>query len=86
MLIKHKNYTFKKWLKSPIETVDGVIYDVDDDSSPITHLDFVNSVYSDLMQIIKKNDYTITYKKSFRIKLAKILYSLSDNSSYGPTL
>ena len=38
------------------------------------------------MTIINKNGHTITYKKAFKIKLAKILYSLSDNSNYGPTL
>ena len=81
------NHTFKDWLKSPIETINGLVYDVERESyKPITHRDFVNSVYADIMGIINKNGYTITYKKAFKIKLAKILYSLSDNSSYGPTL
>ena len=81
------NHTFKDWLKSPIETINGLVYDVERESyKPITHRDFVNSVYVDIMGIINKNGYTITYKKAFKIKLAKILYSLSDNSSYGPTL
>jgi hypothetical protein len=93
----HPNHTFKNWLKSPIGTINGLVYDDNDvceedcycchiSRKPITHRDFVNSVYEDLLGIINKNGYTITYKKSFRIKLAKILYSLSDNSSYGPTL
>ena len=83
----HPNHTFKDWLKSPIETINGLVYDVERESyKPITHRDFVNSVYADIMGIINKNGYTITYKKAFKIKLAKILYSLSDNSSYGPTL
>ena len=81
------NHTFKDWLKSPIETINGLVYDVERESyKPITHRDFVNSVYADIMGIINKNGYTITYKKAFKIKLAKILYSLSDNSNYGPTL
>jgi len=81
------NHTFKDWLKSPIETINGLVYDVERESyKPITHRDFVNSVYADIMGIINKNGYTITYKKAFKIKLAKILYSLSDNSIYGPTL
>ncbi|ANS04167.1 hypothetical protein [uncultured Mediterranean phage] len=81
------NHTFKDWLKSPIETINGLVYDVERESyKPLTHRDFVNSVYADIMGIINKNGYTITYKKAFKIKLAKILYSLSDNSSYGPTL
>ena len=81
------NHTFKDWLKSPIETINGLVYDVEWESyKPFTHRDFVNSVYVDIMGIINKNGYTITYKKAFKIKLAKILYSLSDNSSYGPTL
>ena len=83
------NHTFKDWLKSPIETINGLVYDIDQEScirKPLTHRDFVNSVYADIMGIINKNGYTITYKKAFKIKLAKILYSLSDNSSYGPTL
>ena len=84
-------YTFKDWLKTPIETVNGLIFDqkppdisFDQEDSPpdaITHLDFVNSVYTDIMKVINKHGYTISYKKSFKIKLAKILYSLS--SSYG---
>ena len=101
------NHTFKDWLKSPIETINGLVYDDEQDScisggaapqdpplggqsplirKPITHRDFVNSVYVDIMSIISKHGHTITYKKAFKIKLAKILYSLSDNSSYGPTL
>ncbi len=81
------NHTFKDWLKSPIETINGLVYDVERETyKPLTHRDFVNSVYADIMGIINKNGYTITYKKAFKIKLAKILYSLSDNSSYGPTL
>jgi len=81
------NHTFKDWLKSPIEIINGLVYDVERESyKPLTHRDFVNSVYADIMGIINKNGYTITYKKAFKIKLAKILYSLSDNSSYGPTL
>ena len=81
------NHTFKDWLKSPIETINGLVYDVERESyKSMTHRDFVNSVYADIMGIINKNGYTITYKKAFKIKLAKILYSLSDNSSYGPTL
>ena len=81
------NHTFKDWLKSPIETINGLVYDVERETyKPLTHRDFVNGVYADIMGIINKNGYTITYKKAFKIKLAKILYSLSDNSSYGPTL
>jgi len=81
------NHTFKDWLKSPIETINGLVYDVKQESyKPLTHRDFVNSVYADIIGIINKNGHTITYKKAFKIKLAKILYSLSDNSSYGPTL
>ena len=81
------NHTFKDWLKSPIETINGLVYDVERETyKPLTHCDFVNSVYADIMGIINKNGYTITYKKAFKIKLAKILYSLSDNSIYGPTL
>lgn len=81
------NHTFKDWLKSPIETINGLVYDVERESyKPLTHRDFVNSVYADIIGIINKNGHTITYKKAFKIKLAKILYSLSDNSSYGPTL
>ena len=85
------NHTFKDWLKSPIETINGLVYDVEQNCyscivKPLTHRDFVNSVYADIMGIINKNGYTITYKKAFKIKLAKILYSLSDNSIYGPTL
>ena len=83
------NHTFKDWLKSPIETINGLVYDVERENcgvKPLTHRDFVNSVYVDIMGIINKNGYTITYKKAFKIKLAKILYSLSDNSIYGPTL
>ena len=81
------NHTFKDWLKLPIETINGLVYDVERETyKPLTHRDFVNSVYADIMGIINKNGYTITYKKAFKIKLAKILYSLSDNSSYGPTL
>jgi len=81
------NHTFKDWLKSPIETINGLVYDVELKSyKPLTHRDFVNSVYADIIGIINKNGHTITYKKAFKIKLAKILYSLSDNSTYGPTL
>ena len=81
------NHTFKDWLKSPIETINGLVYDVERESyKPLTHRDFVNSVYADIIGIINKNGHTITYKKAFKIKLAKILYSLSDNSTYGPTL
>ena len=81
------NHTFKDWLKSPIETINGLVYDVKQESyKPLTHRDFVNSVYADIIGIINKNGHTITYKKAFKIKLAKILYSLSDNSNYGPTL
>jgi len=83
------NHTFKDWLKSPIETINGLVYDVKQESwirKPLTHRDFVNSVYADIMSIISKQGHTITYQKAFKIKLAKILYSLSDNSSYGPTL
>ena len=91
------NHTFKDWLKSPIEVINGLVFDekeIDIISdykwkphiSPITHRDFVNSVYADIMSIISKHGHTITYQKAFKIKLAKILYSLSDNSSYGPTL
>ena len=83
------NHTFKDWLKSPIETINGLVYDVKQESwirKPLTHRDFVNSVYTDIMSIISKHGHTITYQKAFKIKLAKILYSLSDNSSYGPTL
>ena len=83
------NHTFKDWLKSPIETINGLVYDIERENcsvKPLTHRDFVNSVYADIMGIINKNGYTITYKKAFKIKLAKILYSLSDNSIYGPTL
>jgi hypothetical protein len=81
------NHTFKDWLKSPIETINGLVYDVKQESyKPLTHRDFVNSVYADIIGIINKNGHTITYKKAFKIKLAKILYSLSDNSTYGPTL
>ena len=81
------NRNFKDWLKSPIETINGLVYDVEWESyKPLTHRDFVNSIYVDIIGIINKNGYTITYKKAFKIKLAKILYSLSDNSSYGPTL
>ena len=81
------NHTFKDWLKSPIETINGLVYDVERENyKPLTHRDFVNSVYADIIGIINKNGHTITYKKAFKIKLAKILYSLSDNSSYGPTL
>ena len=83
------NHTFKDWLKSPIETINGLVYDVKQESwirKPLTHRDFVNSVYTDIIGIINKNGHTITYKKAFKIKLAKILYSLSDNSTYGPTL
>jgi len=105
---QYGNYSFKDWLKSPIETINGLVYDVEQEScisggaapqkplgfgglcplirKPLTHRDFVNSVYTDIMSIISKHGYTITYKKAFKIKLAKILYSLSDNSSYGPTL
>jgi len=79
------NRNFKDWLKMPIETKDGQVYDIGEEK-PITHCDFVNSVYNDIMTIINKNGHTITYKKAFKIKLAKILYSLSDNSNYGPTL
>ena len=92
MFIRQRNYqnnTFKNWLKSPIETINGLVYDVEQESwirKPLTHRDFVNSVYTDIMSIISKHGHTITYKKAFKIKLAKILYSLSDNSSYGPTL
>ena len=80
------NHTFKDWLKSPIETINGLVYDDVCSIKPLTHRDFVNSVYTDIMSIISKHGYTITYKKAFKIKLAKILYSLSDNSIYGPTL
>ena len=84
------NRSFKDWLKMPIETKDGLVYDVNEENcwsqKPITHYNFVNSVYNDIIKIIHKNGHTITYKKAFKIKLAKILYSLSDNSNYGPTL
>lgn len=84
---QYGNYSFKDWLKSPIETINGLVYDVKQESyKPLTHRDFVNSVYADIIGIINKNGHTITYKKAFKIKLAKILYSLSDNSTYGPTL
>ena len=77
------NYTFTDWLKSPIETINGIVYDVEQDSIPLTHRDFVNTVYNDIMETVHKHGHTITYKKAFKIKLAKILYSLSDNSNYG---
>ena len=57
------NRNFKDWLKMPIETKDGQVYDIGEEK-PITHCDFVNSVYNDIMTIINKNGHTITYKKN----------------------
>ena len=37
------------WLRSPIETKDGVVYD--DSRKPITHANFVNSVCNDIIKI-----------------------------------
>ena len=82
---------FKHWLKMPIETSKGVVYDEDDldiisdyNRKPITHQDFVNSVYDDILKILRKNKYDIGNKKRYKEELTYILYSLSDNSSYGP--
>ena len=96
MFVRQNNASFKEWLKSPIETVDGMVYDeyeieiVSDYKwkphiKPITHQNFVNSVYNDIMKILEKNGYIIHYRKSFKDELTRIIYSLSDNSSYGPT-
>ena len=63
--INRPNHTFKDWLKSPIETINGLVYDVERESyKPLTHRDFVNSVYADIIGIINKNGHTITYKKA----------------------
>jgi len=96
MFIRQNKCNLKNWLKSPIETVDGVVYDEYDIEivsdykwkpyiKPITHQDFVNSVYGDIIEILNNNGYRIQYHKSFKDELTQIIYSLSDNSNYGPT-
>ena len=67
----------------PIETYEGLVYDNPDFIKPITHQDFVNSVYDDILKILIKNKYDIGNKKRYKEELTYILYSLSDNSSYG---
>tara|TARA_Y100000588_G_C14092536_1_gene855150 strand:+ start:780 stop:1049 length:270 start_codon:yes stop_codon:yes gene_type:complete len=84
---QNKDTSIKKWLKSPIETANGVIYDnhrCQPSLKPITHQNFINSVYNDITKIINRDGYRFTDSKQFKKELTYIIYSLSDNSVYGP--
>jgi hypothetical protein len=76
-------YNFNDWLKMPIETEDGFEKEETNFKKYITHEDFVNQVYGDILNILKKNNYDISNKKRYKEELGYILYRLSDNSSYG---
>jgi hypothetical protein len=78
----HK-YNLKDWLKMPIESENGFEKD-HINSEYITHQDFVDNVYDAILKILENNKYHIGNKKRYKKELTNILYSLSDNSSYGP--
>ena len=88
--INFNKSNFYKWLKMPIETEDGfekeeeeVNFRYSAKQKYITHQDFVNQIYGDILNILNKNNYHISNKKRYKEELGYILYRLSDNSSYG---
>ena len=87
------NCTFFDWLRSPIETKDGMVYeDVCDadyysnpvSKKPITHANFISSVFNDIDKILQNNNYHLDNIKLFKSELADIIYKFSDHSKYGP--
>ena len=84
MYIRQLKYrTFFEWLRSPIETLDGMVYD-GNNSNPITHANFVSSVFYDIDQILQNNNYHLDNVKLFKSELANIIYKFSDHGKYGP--
>jgi len=75
--------TYFEWLRSPIETLDGKVYD-GNNPNPITHANFINSVFYDIDKILQNNNYHLDNVKLFKSELANIIYKFSDHSKYGP--
>ena len=75
------NHNFFDWLRSPIETKNGMVYD---NCKPITHANFINSVFNDIDQILQNNNYHLDNIKLFKSELADIIYKFSDHSKYVP--
>ena len=79
---QYPRFSFKDWFFSPIECDKGFV--VDKQNKFKTHGTFIESFADEIEEILSTYNFHIKHKEEFLNELIQIIYSVSDNSSYGP--
>ena len=79
---QYPRFSFKDWFFSPIECDKGFL--INKENKFVTHGRFIESFAEEIEDILSTYNFYIENKEKFLDELIDIIYSVSDNSSYGP--